>query len=52
MNTCDVCQVAKAVWVAVLQRKDDKDLHLYFCNHHYNQHGKDMRKKGFLLVKT
>jgi hypothetical protein len=47
MYTCDVCYVAKAAWVAILNRVEDKDLTLYFCNHHYNKNVSELENQGF-----
>lgn len=51
MNTCDVCYVAKALWVAILNRDADKDLTLYFCNHHYNNNQVELQNQGFIVKK-
>jgi hypothetical protein len=51
MNVCDVCHVAKAVWVAILNRVETTDSKLYFCNHHYVKHAEKLKEQGFIIIK-
>lgn len=52
MDTCDVCYVAKALWVAILNKVDTVDAKLYFCNHHFQQNRIQLEKQGFICIKT
>lgn len=51
IETCDMCKVAKALWVAVLEKDDSEDLKLFFCNHHHNIHYQMLKKQNFISVK-
>ena len=50
-ETCDMCNVAKAVWVAVLEKDNGEHFKLFFCNHHHNIYNENLKKKNFISVK-
>lgn len=51
IETCDMCNVAKAVWVAVLEKDNGEHFKLFFCNHHHNIHNENLKKNNFISVK-